>query len=610
MRNINFTVVALITIISLLGVSGSQVIGNASIYAPAVILYNNTGVLTRINLTVTNGNGTVIITGPRHVGNSTNESAITAAEYASKYLGLNYSKYNFDYYIENDNTSVSGPSAGMAMTLLGISALSGMRLRPDFTLTGTISPNGSVGEIGGVYDKVSAAKLYGMHFVLVPEAPNGSTEDLIYLLTQDTFGLPLVQVANITDAVKFAFAPESESMTPYGTRYNLYVNYNIDAIPNANVLCTGGCNISPLSQIQSATLNVSNSEISNVSSIRGFAGIGHNLSRLNNESQQIASKGYVYLGADIEFLDYIDAYMFANHLTNITDTYAQINYTESYCSNLNATELTDNNYQYVIGGELRASWANYTLSSLASVNRSQIDTDTLLRMLTESGESYAWCRAAQLMYNKSGGLGGSTVTYNQSLKMIAKARIDSITAYQGIYLSTAESLYSSGNYGAALLDADYAYAEQNASLNLNRSAQELDNLTRSIASTPKYGVWATQFADDALFYANESSASGNATYAYSYALSAYQTAVLSAQISNDTSNIYNSLVVNSAPTTTVAQRSIPVNNQAGNGTSQLTIIATAALVVSIIALIIASAALIDSRMRSERPKGINKNKRD
>lgn len=607
MYNIRSILVSLIVILSLLGTSGSQVIGSASIYAPAVILYNNTGVLTRINLTVTPGNGTVVITGPLHIGNSTESSAVAAAKYASDYLGLQYSKYYFHYYIENNNTSVSGPSAGMAMTLLAISALSGMRLRNDFTLTGTINPNGSVGEIGGVYDKVSAAKRYGMHFVLVPRVSNGSTEDLIYLITQDTFGLPLVQVSNITDAAKFAFAPESENMTTYETRYDFYTNYNLSSIPDADVVCSGGCNTSPLSDIQKATLGISNSEISNVSSARGFSGAGYNLSMLNNESEQMASKGYVYLAADIEFLDYIDAYMFANHITNVTDTYTQINYTENYCSGINAAELTNRNYQYVIGGELRAAWANYTLSSLSLVNRSQIDTDTLLRMLAESGESYAWCNAARMMYNESQGLGGSTVAYNQSLKRIAKARIDSVASFKGIYLSTAESLYGSGNYGAALIDADYAFAEQNASLNINRSSSQLDNIARDIATKPKFGVWATQFADDALFYADESSASKNQTSAYSYALSAYQTAVLSAQISNDTSNVYNSLVVTS-PTTTIPQS--PIGNHEYGGMSLITTIATAALVISIIALIIAIAALMDSRMRSERPKGINKNKRD
>jgi len=75
------------------------------------------------------------------------------------------SDYNFSYIIEDKNVSVSGPSGGLAFTLDAISALSHEPLLHDFTLTGTISPDGSVGEIGGVYDKVAAAKTHNLKFV-------------------------------------------------------------------------------------------------------------------------------------------------------------------------------------------------------------------------------------------------------------------------------------------------------------------------------------------------------------------------------------------------------------------------------------------------------------
>lgn len=185
--------------------SSGKVIGTATIRAPAVILFNNTGSLTTFSLTVTTGDGMVSIVGPSRVGNSTIGSAQTAAHYASSYLGLNFSNYNFTYDISAGTDNVSGPSGGAAMTLLAISALSNVRLNTNFSVTGTISPNGTIGPIGGVFDKASAVKSGGLSYFLVPEVPSSSIYEELYLLTQNRFGLPLVQVDNISEAYGYAF---------------------------------------------------------------------------------------------------------------------------------------------------------------------------------------------------------------------------------------------------------------------------------------------------------------------------------------------------------------------------------------------------------------------
>ncbi|MEM3227446.1 MAG: S16 family serine protease, partial [Candidatus Micrarchaeaceae archaeon] len=179
-------------------------VGSAQMHAPAVITSNNTGVLTLIHLSVYRGNGTVNVSGPEEVGASTVDSAITAAKYAAEYLGLDFYNYSFNYTILNSNSvNVSGPSAGGVMTVLAISALTGRHLPNDFTMTGTISSNGSIGLIGGVYDKASAAKAGGMKFILVPATQKSSSEEMLYALVQDEFGLPLVQVANVSEALQY-----------------------------------------------------------------------------------------------------------------------------------------------------------------------------------------------------------------------------------------------------------------------------------------------------------------------------------------------------------------------------------------------------------------------
>ena len=236
-------IAALIGIFALAAVASPATVGTSFIHAPAVILFNNTGSLTNISVTITNGNGTVNVIGPAVVGQSTIQSAQTAAMYASTYTHHNESLYNFTYSIEDAGDNVSGPSAGAAMTMLAISAFDGKPLRPDFTMTGTISPDGGIGPIGGVYDKVAAAKANGMRLVLVPKVPGSSTEDELYLLVQTTFGIPLVQVANISQAAHFAFNGSISGLENM-TAYNFYTNYSVQSLPEPTIDCSSECNYS------------------------------------------------------------------------------------------------------------------------------------------------------------------------------------------------------------------------------------------------------------------------------------------------------------------------------------------------------------------------------
>ncbi len=532
---------------------GAQVVGTATIRAPAVILSNNSGSLTTFTLVVTSGDGYVAINGPSSVGNSTFDSAQAAVMYATQYLGLNYSNYNFTYTISDNNQSVSGPSAGAAMTMLAISALSGRRLRPDFTMTGTISSNGTIGVIGGVYDKADAAKLNGMEFIMVPAVPASSQENELYYLVQQNFGIPLVQVANISQAAYYAF--NNVSVSGDETYYNFYTDYNPGALPYANLSCSNNCSVSAFSRLANFTLNTSQYEIDSITQ-PGFGNVTRQLSSVINESRQIASRGYFYAAADIGFLDYINAYYFASSDATRRGGLATLQNASAYCESLSAPQLTESNYEWVIAGELRQAWGSYTISSVVSAysqNTSALDTDEVLDALYSGAEGIGWCKAASFMYGMASNMSGPTVFTGSGLSTLASARIARAAQFgQSLYYATAEEAYASRNYPLAIIDADYAYAIPASSNYANMSTAQLDAMAMSISVNSTYGVWSTQFAEESQFYIRESSTATNATTAHSYAFQAISSALLAQQISNDTYNIYKNLV-QGAPSTTVVQ---------------------------------------------------------
>ncbi|MGC8537730.1 MAG: S16 family serine protease [Candidatus Micrarchaeia archaeon] len=555
-----------LTLMLLVGIASANAstVGSAYIHAPAVILQNNTGELTVINLTVTTGTGRVTIAGPAIVAQSTLNSSETAALVAANYLHVNEHNYNFDYYIANA-TNVSGPSAGTAMTLLAISALSGKPLPNNFTVTGTMSDNGTIGEIGGVYDKVSAAAREHMKFVLVPAVPSQSGEDELYLLIEKTFGIPLVQVGNISDAAHFAFN-RVQDIGKYQTNYSLYTNYNVSLVPGASVSCSNNCSIGNFDKLVNFTFNMTNSEISALRSYPNFTGVAQQLSEQLNESEAMAGKGYLYLGADQAFLTYINAYYFANHLSTKPEGIDTINSVGNYCASISPSTLNSNNYEYILGGELRQLWGSYTISAdAADYNLTAIDSDGVMNDLYTAGEANAWCRSSQLMYGIASNMSGIQSSFSSSLKGIAADDMSNLSSTgANLYSQTAEQAYSDGNYPLAILDSSYAQAIYGPSVESNSSlsTSALESMAESISSNATFGIWATQFANEAQFYAHEAVMAQNSSAAHAFAYQAYETAVLAEYISNDTRIIAGSITPNTTTTTlpigvtTVPPRSI------------------------------------------------------
>ena len=551
MRQISLAVIMLLVLAA--GMAGAQVVGTAQIHAPAVVLLNNTGTVTVINLTVTHGNGVVTVSGPAEVANSTLSSARTAAEAGTAFLGLNFNSYNFSYYIRDRLANVSGPSAGGAMTMLAISALSGRPLRTGFTMTGTISSNGSIGVVGGVYDKVAAARASGLNLVLVPAVPSASFEDELYLLIQTAFGMPLVQVSNVSQAYAYAFSQLSG--VPNETAYNFSsINYHASRLPQASIKCSNTCNESAFDSLDAYTINFTSNAISSLAAVPGFYSVAQQMRDVLDQSTGLAAKGYAYASADVAFLDYINSYMFLHYNATKQSGLQTLNSLNSYCSSLTPPQLTSTNYEYVIGGELRQAWAEYTLNStIGAYNATAIDTDGVLQDLYAGGEASGWCSAANYMYGIAGKLKGRAVAVPASLSSLAQARIARAEPYGiGLYLNTANLAYAHGNYPVAILSADYAYAFGSP---INMSTPAMLSTAKALAENATYGVWASQFANEAMADYYNAETTTNTSSAHTYAVDAYQTALLASQLSNDTNNIQSTF--SQPQTTTIAPIVVP-----------------------------------------------------
>ncbi|MCC7078327.1 MAG: hypothetical protein IT198_14485 [Acidimicrobiia bacterium] len=103
--------------------------------------------------------------------------------------------------------NLDGPSAGALMTVGVAAALQQAELDPDVTMTGTINPDGSIGPVGGIPQKIQGAVDAGKEKILIPvgkrmseDEASGQTIDVVEL--GGSLGVEVEEVGNVFDAYK------------------------------------------------------------------------------------------------------------------------------------------------------------------------------------------------------------------------------------------------------------------------------------------------------------------------------------------------------------------------------------------------------------------------
>lgn len=139
-------------------------------------------------------------------GKQAKANAITYEEDGKKYVGIS-AITTFDLKSDVDvkittKSSESGPSGGLMMTLMVYNAITNQDLTHGKQVvgTGTISLDGSVGEIGGVKYKVIGAVKEGAEIFLVPE---GNYDEAVKVKKEKGYDIEIVKVKTFADAINY-----------------------------------------------------------------------------------------------------------------------------------------------------------------------------------------------------------------------------------------------------------------------------------------------------------------------------------------------------------------------------------------------------------------------
>jgi len=158
-----------------------------------------------VETSLSKGSGKLTLTG--NLGDVMKESAIIALEYLKSHAGMiglpdNFSdKWNVHLHVPEGAIPKDGPSAGITMAASMASAFSQRKVKKNIAMTGEITLRGKVLPVGGIKEKILAARRAGLKEILLSEENRKDVEDIkdVYLR-----GLKFSYVETIMDVLDSA----------------------------------------------------------------------------------------------------------------------------------------------------------------------------------------------------------------------------------------------------------------------------------------------------------------------------------------------------------------------------------------------------------------------
>lgn len=159
----------------------------------------------QIEVNVMPGEGEILLTG--QLGDVMKESARTGISYIRSVSSEHkidekfFKEHDIHIHIPEGAVPKDGPSAGITMATAIFSAVTGKKVRADLAMTGEITLRGRVLPIGGLKEKLLAAKNAGILTVLVPKENKADVEEIS---TEITKGLEIIPVSHMDEVLKLA----------------------------------------------------------------------------------------------------------------------------------------------------------------------------------------------------------------------------------------------------------------------------------------------------------------------------------------------------------------------------------------------------------------------
>lgn len=194
------------------------------------------GELLNIEVITMPGTGKIQVTGK--LGEVMQESAKAALSWVrslSDFIQVDhdwYNKHDIHVHVPEGATPKDGPSAGITMATALTSAIAGIPVKQNVAMTGEITLRGRVLPIGGLKEKLLAAKQAGITTIIIPAK---NAKDLVKIPNEIKSGLSIHPVAQADDVLKLALDLEHHQEFLVGRNFTIVDNEQSSGLAQAVV---------------------------------------------------------------------------------------------------------------------------------------------------------------------------------------------------------------------------------------------------------------------------------------------------------------------------------------------------------------------------------------
>ncbi|MFH1752216.1 MAG: S16 family serine protease [archaeon] len=545
---LGFAVVLIV--LTLLSIQVTAVNGSQSMKIYAIDSGNN-ALQASLALQIEPGKGMVWSSVVPLVGTTTQDAERTAVQVAENYSSL-VKQHDFKFEIIASASTVEGPSAGAAMALLTISILQEKQLPDYVSITGTINGDGSVGSVGGVYEKAEKAAETGIQLFMIPP---GSKRQLIktdegiesinlveFALSE--WNLKVIEVSSIDEVLEYAFLPLNE------IDVNALTNEVIPFIPEKVEVNEKLTVMKSLTEryLEEAKLELRKARSSlNNSLLEDSSLIDLLLSSINTseqrleEAEHLLTQNYFYSAANTAFLVKTNAYLVQDIADNPSILSIGSKVFELKLENLNTqiqalkpklSSIPVKGLEWNIAAKQRITWAETNLEKINSTQTIIVTTNTaddlnpMIANLRDYEYAVGWLEIAEEFYEMSlidsQAIRPSENVLSEVEELLIKTE-DNLTVLTPTDLEDIERRLESAEkniknkwYYTGLMDAQSAFALTNsvtitqdktfdeimrsAENEINAIQSELDSSNQDFVWVELYLSHAKYFYDSANYY--------------------------------------------------------------------------------------------------------------
>jgi len=531
----------------------------------AAVVSENEGGIFVLHVETRPGNGTIYTSINPRIGFSTQESEQAAVDYAFSQSGMPRNECDVFFSMRGDfgSNKIDGPSAGGAMSIAVKAALTNRTIRRDVVMTGTISPEGSVGEVGGIIEKALAAKGKGATYILVPKMM--FHEALLLSSVSSKGGFAAIEVANFSEAERILFSPYSEKFT-----YNF--TPKSDAMPSSLPSLQYDADTARFSMVASRLVDQLDSKVALALSSQRETSAPADASKkyfsneLSKYRKQIAM-GYPFTAANSAFLLSVDAEYLAIGGSEV-DVNGSIEDVAACLDSLSVPVKTKENIHWAIGADLRRLWAQSKLNDTIFMRSDREAYSTLRDLLL----AYGWCGISRELAAQAEDIGGTSINESALMELsgerlseaeaaLSESSFPNSDAFD--HLQKGYDAFDSGAYGAAIYEATYAQAMQSATD--EAGSKNFTSAADALAEGSRESAWGKIYFGQGL-YLNAASKEKLASSADAYRILSYSEALDSSarDIDSALANQTGALVSKKTPSAEApgAKRAIVYSQQA------------------------------------------------